>query len=485
MTDIRKSVAGKYQETNRYSNYGACLRSIDINGFRGIEGLTITLDFPVTAISGLNGAGKSTIGQLAVCAYRKPTTAIDYKRQYVKNFFPVSLADPSPFSPGSNVVFHYETDDYKRTQDVTISRKKSEWSGYKRQPERHCYYIGFTVYIPKVERRDISVYGGKKLTFTEKRELEPDVMKKMSRIVGHKYDAVNFQGVSHKSSKSELGIASRLGYSYSENNMGFGEGRVLYTVDRLETSPEQSLFILEEPETSLHESAQHELAKYLIDVCHRRHHQIILSTHSSVILEALPAEARKLLTRDKDGVELRNKISSNHVRSILSAGHVRNVYICVEDMFAKTLLTEVIRLKQKELLKSVAIHAIGDKDAVREAVNVLNKTGRKAIAVRDADVGPDKKNNLFSFPGTQPPELEVFQNGSVKTYIDEKFGLDIDWVLSRDEVKDHHKIAKCVADEAESSEEVVRALAIERYIQDIETKFDDLIGEINAFVGDA
>jgi hypothetical protein len=171
------------------------------------------------------------------------------------------------------VIFHYETDDHKKTQEVTVSRKKSEWSGYQRQPERHCYYIGFTVYIPKVERRDLSVYGGKELSFTERRDLEPEVIEKMARIIGHKYDDVNFQGISHKKKESEIGIASRLGYSYSENNMGFGEGRVLYTADKLETAPEQSLFIIEEPETSLHENAQFEFAKYLIDVCNRRHHQ--------------------------------------------------------------------------------------------------------------------------------------------------------------------------------------------------------------------
>ena len=482
MADIRKILAAKYQEANRYKNFGSCLRRMEINGFRGIEKVNLSLDFPVTAISGLNGAGKSTIGQLAICAYRKPTTAIHYKRQYVKDFFPVSMADPSPFREHANVIFHYETDDHKKTQEVTVSRQKSEWSGYKRQPERHCYYVGFTVYIPKVERRDLSVYGGKDLAFTERRELEPDVMEKIARIIGHKYDDVNFQGVSHKKKESEIGIASRLGYSYSENNMGFGEGRVLYTVDMLETSPEQSLFILEEPETSLHESAQYEFAKYLIDVCNRRHHQIILSTHSSVTLNALPPEARKLLIRDKGGVELRNKISTTHVRSILSAGHVRNLDICVEDEFAKVLLTEVIRLKKKDLLKAIAIHAIGDKDAVREASYVLNKTGKKSIAVRDADVGQDKKNGLYSFPGNKPPEVEVFTNETVKSLIADKYDIDLDWILQRDEVKDHHKIAKCVADEAESSEEVVRAIVIDKYINNIDIEFDELIRDIESCI---
>src|SRR5690606_18346374 len=248
---------------------------------------------------------------------------------------------------------------------------------------------------------------------------------------------------SHKGKESEVGIASRLGYSYSENNMGFGEGRVLYTVDKLESSPAQSLFVLEEPETSLHESAQYEFAKYLLDVCNRRHHQIILSTHSSVIINALPAEARKLIIRDENGVEIRNKISSNQMRSILSSGHVRQLDICVEDVFAKVLLTEVIRVKKKELLKAVAIHDVGDKDAVREAVRVLNKTGKKAIAVRDADVGQAAGEALYSFPGQFPPEKEVFGNLKVKDLLKLKYGLDVDWVLQKGEVTDHHMFAKC------------------------------------------
>ncbi|MBU2827132.1 MAG: ATP-dependent nuclease [Acidithiobacillus ferriphilus] len=484
MADIAKKLQAKYSEKSRYSNFGPCLRKVHIHGFRGIYSIDLELDFPITVVSGLNGAGKSTIGQLAICAYKKPSTSVDYKRQYIKDFFPISPADPKPISDEAKAIYFYETDDHKKPQEVTISRANSAWSGYKRQPERHCYYVGFTVYIPKVERRDLSVYGGATLQFTEKREIDAEVVRKMARIIGHKYDDVTFQGVSNKGKESEVGIASRLGYSYSENNMGFGEGRILYTVDKLETSPEQSLFILEEPETSLHESAQYEFAKYLLDVCDRRHHQIILSTHSSVIIDVLPSEARKLIIRDETGVDIRNKISSNQVRSILSSGHVRQLDICVEDIFAKVLLTEVIRIKKRELLKAVAIHDIGDKDAVREAVRVLHKTGKKAIAVRDADVGPAPQDALYSFPGNEPPEKEVFKRQGVKDILKTKYGLDVDWVLQKDEVTDHHKFAKCLASEAETEESVIRTVAIEQYILEIDNEFDDLIatieGKINA-----
>ena len=82
------------------------------------------------------------------------------------------------------------------------------------------------------------------------------------------------------------------------------------------------------------EVGQGRIEEKLMDVCARRHHQIILSTHSSVILKALPSEARKLLIRDENGVEINNEISTTHAKSILSGGNTRELNICVEDKFA-------------------------------------------------------------------------------------------------------------------------------------------------------
>lgn len=482
MTTIVEKLKKKFSERNKYSNFGPVLKEIYIDGFRGINKINLTFDFPIIVISGLNGAGKSTLGQLAICGYKKPSTSISYKRHYVKDFFPVSPADPKPISDDAKLTYFYETDDPKKPQEVTVSRANSAWSGYKRQPERHCYYVGFTVYIPKVERRDASVYGGANLKFTEKRNIDITVINKMAKIIGHKYDNVIFQGVDHKGKESEVGIATRLGYSYSENNMGFGEGRILYTIDQLENAPEQSLFILEEPETSLHESAQHEFTKYLLDVCNRRHHQIILSSHSSVIMNALPSESRKLITRDKHGVDIRDRLSSGQIRSILSAGKIRDLDICVEDLFAKTLLTEVIRTHRKDLLKAIHIHDIGDKNAVREAVKTLKKIGRKAIAVRDADVGPAPQDGLYCFPGKLPPEKEVYLNKDVQASIKDMFGVDISWLFQRDNITNHHKYTSSIAQEAEAEEAVIRNVAINSYIKSIDFEFNEMITTIENII---
>jgi hypothetical protein len=57
----------------------------------GLRSLNLHFDSPITALSALNGTGKSTIAQLAVCGYRE-LPAGSLRRFYVRGFFPVSAA---------------------------------------------------------------------------------------------------------------------------------------------------------------------------------------------------------------------------------------------------------------------------------------------------------------------------------------------------------------------------------------------------------
>ena len=219
MPDPRIELQSKYLPPNRYANFGPSLKSIRIRGFRGINDLMVDFQYPITAISGLNGAGKSTVGQLCLGGYRKPPTVTGIKRFYVRDFFPASAADPNPFGPGSSVVFEYNTTDINNPQTLTVARANTEWSGYKRQPERSCYYIGFTIYIPKVEQRDLSVYRGSQLALGVQRPIADAVRQRVGRILGQQYDAMHFQGITHGQRQGELGIALRFGAQYSENRL--------------------------------------------------------------------------------------------------------------------------------------------------------------------------------------------------------------------------------------------------------------------------
>jgi predicted ATPase len=69
-SEIRDSQINELLEKVQNRNYGKYLLSIAIDKARTFQGKTINFDFPVTAIVGVNGGGKTTIMGAAACAYK-------------------------------------------------------------------------------------------------------------------------------------------------------------------------------------------------------------------------------------------------------------------------------------------------------------------------------------------------------------------------------------------------------------------------------
>ncbi|GAA4012836.1 hypothetical protein GCM10022247_39310 [Allokutzneria multivorans] len=462
--DERKRLVAKFSPAHRYQNFGAALQSIEISGFRGIDDLRIQIKAPIVAFCGLNGTGKSTIAQLACCAYKKPSTAA-LKRYYVKDFFPVSVADPNPFATAARVVYTYTAERGLDNQQVTVSRAQKEWSGYQRQPERACYYVGFTQFLPKVERKDLSIYRGSLAQLGQSRPLEEDAAKKVSSILGIAYDDLSFTELTYQQRATELAKATAHGVTYSENNMGFGEGRVVYMVRSMEEAPAQSLFVLEEPETSLHGEAQIRLAEYLVDVCKRRGHQVVITTHSTAVIQRLPVESIVYIRRHADTRKLEAfpGLPAYQIDAYLrGVGAKRDHTVCVEDEFAKVLLQEVLRQFEPRLLNGVSIVPVGDKRDVAVAVKVLRSAGVTAVGVTDADAGDSGPDRVRSFPGNQAPEKEVFNNDEVKKFFRREYEVDVSSVILS--CMDHHEFPEVVANHVHSSREVVMTEACRQYV---------------------
>lgn len=455
MADPKREMQAQFSKRTRYTNFGPTISKAIIKGFRGINDLTIEFQSPITAISGLNGTGKSTIAQLMTSAYKKPITeSKDYKRHHISNYFPISKADPAPFSAEASIEYFYTTNQEGRLQELTVKRGSGkQWEGYKRQPERHCRYIGFTIYIPKVEQRDISIYRGNDISISNESDLTEEAQRAICRILSSPYSGLTSATASHNNRSTDIGFAEKLGARYSENNMGFGEGRVFYTVRSLESAPEQSLFVIEEPETSLHENAQYELAKYFIDVCLRRKHQIIITTHSKAMLSALPPESRKLLYRDGKDIRISDRTSTAEATGLLSLGKSHDLTLIVEDRRSKTLLVEIIRTAKPNLLKGIKISYVGNDDLVSILTKQLKADGIKIKGFRDGDRGPDKKNSIYSLPGSHPPEKEVFSSSVVSEWLSNEHGIKLEeWLIVNSEV-DYHDWPEKLSGEISKSEE--------------------------------
>lgn len=473
---------GKKFENGCYANFGAMLLSMRIQGFRGVPDLALSFKSPVTALSGLNGTGKSTIAQLAACAFRQPVG-----RYYVAHFFPVSVADPEPFTADAQVHYSYASDSPSAPQQLTVRRATKEWGGYKRQPDRVTYYLGFTQFLPKVERRDLSVYGARSLVLGESRQLDPKAAEHVARILGLNYEHLGFTDVRTTRKTSQLAMAGRSGRRYSENHMGFGEGRAVYMVNTLETAPAKSLILLEEPETSLHGDAQVRLAQYLIDVAFRRGHQIILTTHSSAILGQLGRDSVVYLRRMPSGeVTATHGLSTYQIDSHLQrTGRTPDgITVCVEDSFARCLASEILRVADHDLLAGCAFLEIGGGQDIPAAVELLRSAGRRTVGLSDGDMPHDGTGGVMTLPGTQPPEKEVFSDPAVKAYFaNAPFSLDLDEVLAG--VADHHDYAKAIAASLMMDEIAVVSDACRAYVaaHDV-VDFSTIATFVHAEVGD-
>lgn len=433
MSDIRNSIQQMFDPGNRFANFGDVIATIHINRIRCHGNTRIEIASPITAFSGLNGTGKSTVLQLAACAYDSP-----YSTGYrISNFIVKNSLDPTSLSHGSNVKFEFWTSD-RTLRPLTLSYYR-EWNGFNRRARRFVLFAGIGKYLPRSESPSF-ISRARHLKVTESAVASERIGDWTRKVLAQNYDSIT----SHKTDVStrygnRLTTVTRDGLTYSESNMGFGEARTLHLISLLETIPEKSLVLIEEPETSLHLSAQQQFAHYLMDVCAVRRHQIFLTTHSEFMLHALPSASRIFLDRRGAAVMPIPGLTASQAKSLMAEGLVKALNILVEDETAKAVLSAIIRRHDPALGTTWAIHVGGDKDRLAATIGCLKGTTISIAAVRDGDVGDAPKENIFKLPGTHPPEIEVFLSAAVEKHMTDAYGLNLPNFRATLTGVDHHE----------------------------------------------
>jgi predicted ATPase len=137
--------------------------------------------------------------------------------------------------------------------------------------------------------------GGKERIF-ENRTLNDEEIKCVSQILGRDYESA--QLIRHSlypgNRGRDLSVVFRRGAEYSEAFAGSGEVAAVSAVVDILAAEEYSLILLDEPETSLHPGAQRALLRFLLEQIKLKKHQVIISTHSSEFLVGLPHDAIKV-----------------------------------------------------------------------------------------------------------------------------------------------------------------------------------------------
>jgi len=395
----------------RMGVYGNILKSVTIYNLRQMH-IQVEFTWPVTAVGGVNGSGKSTVIQICSTAYSQIKGGRYYR---IGDWIRTALPGETPaIGPNAKVTFTFW--DGTVGYEVPHTPARRRWKYPSRAPLRHVVFLGITSFAPRIEKRDRLHLFRAQLEIKESHKIDDRIIQSVSRILGHTYQGGHIHTISSPGAKwsDKLPQIERAGSVYTEPHMGAGEQKVVRLVQTLEAIPDKSLIVLEEPEITLHPDAQRGLAWYLMALSARKGHQILIATHSSDIFDSLPKEARVLLIRSGAGVEaLHNVPSLRAARELARTVNTNKCLILVEDLVAKSFLDEILRRHNRSLHVNSVIVPVGNTDDVYRMVIAFRKQGVKAIGVRDPDIGANEQDGLLALPGNKAPEALLLSDENV------------------------------------------------------------------------
>ncbi|WP_312401233.1 ATP-dependent nuclease [Stenotrophomonas indicatrix] len=429
--------------------------------FKGLErGARIDFDFPVTALVGANGIGKSSVLHALWGAPFGYSTS--------KFWFATELDPIEGQARDTQRYFYGHWNDaagrFVETRKARLgSRRTDYWEPYRTSTadgmaplpagdfpgkskdrwnpvRRDCVYINlkaifgsFDRYfyfedetgsserreamlreasrlkqIADTERQSYRLGGGRERLF-ENRMLTDEELSHVSSILGREY--VSARVIRHslypRNRGEDLSVIFQSSKTYSEAYAGSGEISVVAAVIKILSANRGSLILLDEPETSLHPGAQRMMLRFLLQQSRLNRHQIILSTHSMEFLKGLPSSAVKVFENTgAGGTRVLQGCSPSAALWRLGRPPEQKLRVLVEDDIASIVTERAARMLDAGDYETLDIRiAPGGADAI------LSHLAPSALASAD-DLrvlldGDKKKVEMFTDPqAVAPADLE-------------------------------------------------------------------------------
>jgi predicted ATPase len=375
------------------------LNWLEIKGIRGWTGQRIPFDFPIVAIVGENGSGKSTVLQAAACSYlntgqRGPL--------YPTEFFPETAWDTVT---GVEIRVGYRQGDAH--EESRISKPTTRWLGQPTRPKRRVEYQDLSRLQPvgtRVGYARIAKNKHKELSATAFTTIQ---LGRYSEIMGREYSAAKM-AITDFDKTRLIPVVTKNGDLYSGYHQGAGE---MTMVELLQAElPQNGLVLIDEIESSLHARVQRRLLRDLAEQCRQRECQIILTTHSPYILEELPLPARIYILESGGRKEIVAGVSPQFAMTKMDDQPHPECELYVEDNAAKTLLNEILTRHGRELFPRCAITPYGASNLGLALGQMLEQKRFRIPTCVFLDGDNDAAPGCIILPGNDAPERVVFRD---------------------------------------------------------------------------
>jgi len=441
------------------------LNKITLTNLRGWSGQTVEFRFPVCAVAGENGSGKSTVLKAAACAYdnmhrgaRKLTPALLFLKTQWDNSSIQDAEIKHEITHGDKNI----QGKWKKTNDWGYSPKGS-------RPERQVFFLDISRTLPLDATAGYAKVAklNSEIKTEEDVSISDDLLQAFSHILGGSYSRARFV---YPQSQKEVGLLTNISGEISQYHQAAGEDEMLDFMRIIEKIPETALVIVDEVEASLHPKAQRRFVNFLLRLARQKKLQIILSTHSPYILEELPPEGRILIQKLSNGEkDIQYGVSTNYAMGLIDDARHPDLYIYVEDKESATLVREIIN-GGEEFLRRIEVRPVGSSDVVKTLgrLSRQNKLPTKGLAIIDGDMGSDTDDYL-ALPTDKAPEKFVFEGLKNKEWnnLDNRFGMGAGNLFSIfDDAftnPDPHKITEHIGDRLHKSKDYIWSIFVEEW----------------------
>lgn len=384
---------------------------IDIRGLRGWTGQRFEMRYPMMAVVGENGVGKSTVLQCAAAVYKSTAPKFFVKgRGFASDFFPKTAWDLI----NEDAQIRYSVREGECVHQDTVRKPGERWHGNIERRERAVVYIDLSRVLPVPARVGYSKIAKSQHVEVEAKTFDEQRLSRLSEIMGRPFELAKM-ALTDIDAKRSVPVLGHEGAIYSGFHQGAGETTIAELLQA--DLPRYSLVLIDEIETSLHPRSQRRLVRDLAEKCRELELQIILTTHSPYVLDELPHEARAQIIQTEKRRTIIYGVSPEFAMTKMDDVPQHECDLYVEDERAKVMLTEVLASCNSELVQRCQIIPYGAA-SVGSALGIMVSQGRfprPSCVFLDGDQAT--AIGCINLPGDDAPERVVFEALRAKNWL--------------------------------------------------------------------
>ena len=418
------------------------LSEVRLDGIRGLNNLRVPFDYPVSVIAGGNATGKSTVLSAAATAYRTPdgqvrnfrpaTLFSDYNQGTAKQAkrwkwrsIDLGYLGQEEAWKGATIEFDYLTPEGGRSMQWRRSRKGWSQNYFGRentsQPERQVYLRMLS------SLNDLSRIHASVVLRGRQGELKETPLTASEIEFAHQTLPFRYSEVVNLSNgdKNLLFAVQERGATYSELHMAAGE-RAILRLSKEITQLDGALILIDEVEAGLHPWVQQLLMVHLQQLALRKDLQIIVTSHSPVVLDSVPFNGRIFLDRDElSGEVMVRPAYSDLIQNALYGRSNEVIKLLCEDEIAEGILKGVLDfLLPQERIKWESVHigcdtgadefpmharALAKFDQIQNTVFILDGDQQDGEIERKIRGAAERNVDILFLPSRGTPESWVWK----------------------------------------------------------------------------